>query len=107
LAAKAEYDRVRLFNLDHFLYIARVDGHWVYFICKARVSLDRSDVGVYQYALYSFFGQRLETLRTGVVEFAASLLALARFSDFYCPATQYKDFLNRLISWRLFSLLSF
>src|SRR5207247_3473536 len=50
-----------------------IDWNRVYLVCKTSVGLDSGNIGVYQHALDLFLGQRLETLRTGVVEFAASL----------------------------------
>src|SRR5437867_1988635 len=98
LAAEPKHYRVRLFSLDYLFNRVDVDRHRVDLVGKARVGLYRRDVRVYEYALDPFLGQRLKTLRTGVVEFAASLLAFARFSDFYCPAAKHEDLLYRLIS---------
>ncbi|HKU49072.1 MAG TPA: hypothetical protein VJP79_03900, partial [Nitrososphaera sp.] len=77
-------------------------------VSKPRIRLYRRDVRVDKYAFDTLFRKGFEALRTGVVELAASfLLALACFSDFYCPAPEHKDFFYCLISWRFSSLLSF
>ena len=68
LSAKCQQDAVGALLLDNLLNKIRSYGQEIHFICNTLRSLNRSDVRIYQHRADTFFTQRLQRLRTGVVE---------------------------------------
>ena len=86
LSAKSKHNAVRAFFLNDFLHKVRGYGQEIYLVGNAFRSLYRSYVRVDKDGMDTFFFQRLEGLRTGVVK-------LSRLTDFQCAGAKQQDFL--------------
>ena len=87
LAAERERDRIHALFDDDFLDEFRGDGDEIDAIRQSRAGLDSGDVRVHQNRGDTFFTQRLDCLRAGVIE-------LARLSDLQRARAEYHDSLR-------------
>ena len=87
LSAKGKHDALGAFLFDYTFYEIRCNGQEVYLVCYAFRGLYGGNVGVDQDGFDAFFLKRLETLASGIVEFAG-------FTDFKCSGTEEQNLGN-------------